>query len=364
MSIWEKLSDPDRLEKLKAFDATKAGVKGIVDAGITKVPPMFERLKKYPSTAGDCKISAGQFSIPVIDLADNGERSAEVTDQVRKAAGSYGLFQVVNHGIPHRVMEEMIEGTLGFHELPGETKAEYYGRELARKVKFFSSNSMYELMYGEWRDTLQCTISDGQFDPQEIPLVCRDIVMEYSKHAQKLGVILFELLSEALGLKPDYLKNLGCVGGLAFSNHYYPPCPEPELAIGTIEHSDVDFLTILLQDQIGGLQFLHQNQWIDVPHVPGALVVNIGDLLQLMSNNKFKSVNHRVLAKKIGPRISVACFFRPLLEDPRRLCGPIKELISEENAPVYREISMKDYIMCHYKRWEAYEVSGLESLKL
>lgn len=86
--------------------------------------------------------------------------------------------------------------------------------------------------------------------------------------------------------------------------------------------------------------------------------------MQLMSNNKFKSVNHRVLAKKIGPRISVACFFRPLLEDPRRLYGPIKELISEENAPVYREISMKDYIMCHYKRWEAYEVSGLESLKL
>ena len=104
--------------------------------------------------------------------------------------------------------------------------------------------------------------------------------MEYSKHAQKLGIILFELLSEALGLKPDYLKNLGCVGGLVFSNHYYPPCPEPELAIGTIEHSDVDFLTILLQDQIGGLQFLYQNQWIDVPHVPGALVVNIGDLLQ------------------------------------------------------------------------------------
>lgn len=104
--------------------------------------------------------------------------------------------------------------------------------------------------------------------------------MEYSENVHKMGVTLFELLSEALGLKPDHLIGLDCAKGHLVLSHYYPPCPEPELTMGTSKHSDPDFLTILLQDQIGGLQVLYENQWIDVPPVPGALVVNIGDLLQ------------------------------------------------------------------------------------
>jgi len=63
--------------------------------------------------------------------------------------------------------------------------------------------------------------------------------------------------------------------------HYYPPCPEPEVAIGTTQHSDTGFLTVLLQDDIGGLQVLHDDQWIDVPPTPGAFIVNIGDLMQV-----------------------------------------------------------------------------------
>lgn len=62
--------------------------------------------------------------------------------------------------------------------------------------------------------------------------------------------------------------------------HYYPRCPQPELTFGTTPHADNDFFTVLLQDHVGGLQVLHRDQWIDVPPTPGALVVNIGDLLQ------------------------------------------------------------------------------------
>lgn len=116
----------------------------------------------------------------------------------------------------------------------------------------------------------------------------RDIIIEYSKQVMNLGRSIFELLSEALGLSSNYLNDMGCSEGLAVLCHCYPACPEPEVTLGASKHADYDFLTILLQDQIGGLQVLYdQNHWVDVPPVPGALVVNIGDLTQvsILSNN-------------------------------------------------------------------------------
>lgn len=107
-------------------------------------------------------------------------------------------------------------------------------------------------------------------------------MVEYSKHVQNLGILLLELLSEALGLKPDHLKDMDCGRRLTMLCHYYPACPQPELALGTSKHADNDFFTVLLPDHIGGLQVLYEDKWIDVPSTPGALVINIGNLLQVI----------------------------------------------------------------------------------
>ncbi|KAG6732622.1 hypothetical protein I3842_01G186700 [Carya illinoinensis] len=272
----------DRQRELKAFDESKSGVKGLVDAGVAKIPRIFirppEELARENQNSGD--LTNTQFVVPVIDLGDIIVRSADKVAGVRRAAEEVGFFQVVNHGIPKELLEQVLKAVRGFHELPREVKADYYTRELMRKVKFGSNFDLYESSFANWRDTLFCVMAPEPLDPQELPPVCRDITIEYSKQARQLGIILLELLSEALGLNPNHLIDLDCAKGTLILGHYYPACPEPELTMGTSKHSDPDFLTILLQDHIGGLQILHQDRWIDVPSVPGALVVNIGDLLQ------------------------------------------------------------------------------------
>ena len=113
--------------------------------------------------------------------------------------------------------------------------------------------------------------------------------MEYSRQVMKLGQVLFELLSEALGLQTRYLNEVGCSEGLSVFERYSPSCPLVELTLGLSKHTNNEFLTVLLHDKIGGLLVLHQNQWIDVPPIPGALIVNGGDLLQVSDLGKLAS---------------------------------------------------------------------------
>ncbi|XP_074345852.1 1-aminocyclopropane-1-carboxylate oxidase homolog 1-like isoform X2 [Apium graveolens] len=274
----------DRLRELEAFDNTKAGVKGLVDAGVIKIPKIFVRPLDELSQKNPNSCLRRNVQVPVIDLGGIGscvKKRKEVVDEIKLASMTWGFFQVVNHGIPVQLMDQMIDGVRKFHEQDLELKKEYYSHDHMKTVRYDSSIDLYRSRFAKWRDTLNISLLvPGKFHPDHLPPICRDITMNYMNEATKLGDSLFDLLSEALGLQIDQLRSMECASGRKFVGHYYPACPEPELTLGANKHTDPSFLTILLQDSIGGLQFLHDNQWTDIPPLAGSLVVNIGDLLQ------------------------------------------------------------------------------------
>ncbi|XP_026382697.1 1-aminocyclopropane-1-carboxylate oxidase homolog 2-like [Papaver somniferum] len=348
----------DRMKELKSFDETKIGVRGLVDSGIKKIPKIFI----FPPT-DDADInknldsyseSSKEFSIPIIDLGDikkgDDRKRKMIIDQVISSCEKYGFFQIVNHGVPKNLMDEMLEKARMVHEQPAEARASLYTRNRDKKSSYVSNFDLFQAPATTWRDTYYCRMAPVPPKPEEIPVFIRETITEYSVQMEKLCLELLELISEGLGLKQNYLKDMEFAKGWDFLCHYYPECPQPELTFGIQKHTDADFLTILLPDNhISGLQVLHKNQWVDIPPVHGALIVNIGDLFQLITNDRLKSVEHRVICNLEKPRMSVACFFNGThLEPSTRKYGPIKELLTETDRPKYRETTICEYLTAHY----------------
>ncbi|KAK7393422.1 hypothetical protein VNO78_21978 [Psophocarpus tetragonolobus] len=333
----------DMANEVKEFDESKGGVKGLLDSGIVKLPRFMIHPPETRPSATPSNITSS-LQIPIIDFTgyDESFGRSKIVREIREASETWGFFQIINHSVPVSVMDGMLRAIREFHDQPTEVKKPWYSRDSNAKIKYFSNSDLFVAKAANWRDTIAFDMLDGRpINPEAYPPVCRDGVMEYQEHMLKMKDIMSELLSEALGLEKEYLRKIECMEAEIMVGNYYPVCPEPELTYGATRHSDPSCLTIVLQDTLGGLQVFHENQLVDIKPLPGALVVNIGDFLQIISNDRFKSVLHQVLAARDGNRVSVACFMYP---HPDRKYGPIKEFLTKDNPPKYRDTNTREYL--------------------
>ncbi|RCV21122.1 hypothetical protein SETIT_4G112300v2 [Setaria italica] len=272
----------DRAALLKAFDEACTGVRGLVESGVSSVPALFV----HPDPYASAPLAPPGVSIPVVDLSLPAPAAAAAAAE---AARSWGFFHLINHyqalGVPEDYPARALAAVRAFNELPAAERSAHYGRSMVGGVSYFSNVDLFRTSAASWRDTVQIAFGPQRADPARIPAVCREELLEWDAHATAVGRALLGLLSEGLGLGSTRLEEASCLEGRVMVCHYYPVCPEPERTMGIVPHTDPGGLTVLAQDCVGGLQVKQTDDdgasyWVDVKPVPGALVINVGDLLQ------------------------------------------------------------------------------------
>lgn len=147
----------------------------------------------------------------------------------------------------------------------------------------------------------------------------------------------------------DKAKEYTMMGSPIVNLNYYPRCPNPDLTAGVRPHSDISTITVLLQDDNGGLyvRATNDDNWIHVPPIDGALVINIGDILQIMSNDRYKSIEHRVVPNGSKNRISVPIFVNPGAD---AVFGPLPEVLEKGEQPLYKQVMFSDYFKYFFSK--------------
>ncbi|XP_027930679.1 feruloyl CoA ortho-hydroxylase 2-like [Vigna unguiculata] len=328
------------LSNLTYFLVNQAnGVKGLADLNLPTVPPQY--IQPLQARLDHSKIIPRK-SIPIVDFTN--WEDPDVQNSIFDAATDWGFFQIVNHGIPFKVIDDLKATVHRFFELPAEEKKSLKENSPPEVVRLGTSFSPHAEMVLEWKDYLQLVYASEEKIHAHWPVICKDEAVEYMKHCEVLIRKLLKVLLKKLNVEElDEAREDTLMGSMILGFNYYPACPEPEIVSGVSPHSDISSITVLLQDDIGGLYVRDSDDgesWIYVPPVEGALVINIGDVLQIMSNDRYKSIEHRVIANKRKTRISIPIFVNP---KPDAVIGPLSEVLEIGDKPKYKQLLFSDY---------------------
>ncbi|KAH8810821.1 hypothetical protein F5884DRAFT_260881 [Xylogone sp. PMI_703] len=307
-------------------------------------------------------------SIPIVDIAgsysDDLETRLKVANNIRDACQQVGFFYIKNHGIPQELMDETMDAARRHFEKPLEEKM----REHIFKSKDLRG---YEPVHGANVDPN--TRGDRKesflhnFEPENDPVPhilteaqrsllhqnlwpaddaeFKQACFKYDRQMIVLMRKMMQMFALGLGLDEHFFDNK-VTHPLASCKmiHYPPQDPDVNDETGIGAHTDFVCFTMLLQDDVGGLEVLNANaEWIPATPIPGTFVVNIGDFLMRLTNKKFLSTVHRVSNKSGKERYSMPWFCSFNLD---ALVEVLPDFVSEEEAAAYEPITVGEY----YKR--------------
>ncbi|KMZ73300.1 2-oxoglutarate (2OG) and Fe(II)-dependent oxygenase superfamilyprotein [Zostera marina] len=317
-------------------------VQVLAESKISKLP---ERYIQPPSTRPTpSSTSRSPSSIPVVDLCD-----PQSDWQIDQACLQWGAFRIINHGVS---VDDIKNIALGFfRDTPLEVKMRYKCPDVG-----FASEGYGSLMVAnsevvsDWRDyfdhhTLPMSRRKVENWP-EFPSNYRKIMAEYSENMKKLAQRLLSIISKNLGLKSSYIEEvIGDVHQNIVFN-YYPPCPQPDLVLGLQAHSDMGAVSLLVENDVCGLEFLKDGEWVLAHPLPDAITVILADQTEILSNGRYKSAIHRALVNAKLSRLSIATFYDP---PKSTTIAPAFELINSPNShPQYRGVTYGDFVSNWY----------------
>ncbi|CAJ1968818.1 unnamed protein product, partial [Sphenostylis stenocarpa] len=352
------------------------GVKQLVDNGLHTIPKRYilPPSDRPATNSEDSNVVKQNLELPIIDFSELlGPKRQQVLQSLANACEEYGFFQLVNHGISDDVISSMRDVSGRFFDLPFEERAKYMTTDMRAPVRCGTSFSQTKDTVLCWRDFLKLLCHPlPDFLPHwpASPLDFRKVVATYAEETRDLFLMLMEAIQESLGIiegneeeeteeKDNILKDLEDGSQMMVFN-LYPPCPEPDLTLGMPPHSDYGFLTLLLQDQVQGLQVHFQGQWFTVQPINNAFVVNVGDHLEIYSNGKYKSVLHRVMVNAEKKRTSVASLHSLPFNCTVR---PSPKLIDQANPKRYADTNFHTFL-AYVSTRESKRKDFLDSRKL
>ncbi|MFQ6650646.1 hypothetical protein Gotur_022052 [Gossypium turneri] len=325
------------------------GVKGLVDSGLSTVPEAYVQ----PPEERIDKENAIKYDLPPIDLSKldgHGPDHDEVANQIVRAAETLGFFQVVNHGVPLHLLESLKVSAHEFFSLPPQRKAVYLADvSPSPLVKYGTSFIPEKEKALGWKDYILMQYTNDDEALQHWPQEIKEMLLEYLRSSICMVKKLLQVSLGNLGVKPDDSMIDVLIGKKMLSMIFYPICPNPDLTLGVGRHSDIGTFTVLLQDEVGGFYvkmeqdtgYGKKGDWIHIPPTPNALVINVGDMLQILSNGKYKSAEHIVCTSSTNSRVSIPIFIMP--RETTKI-APLPQVVEKDGIAVYREFVYVDYI--------------------
>lgn len=302
-------------------------------------------------------------ALPVVDLnqfvnGDASERAAFV-DALGKAYEEIGFVAVENHGIPDELVGRFYSNVERFFGMDNDSKRNYeivelagqrgytsFGREKAKQSEVPDLKEFWQIgQYVEGDDPIASQYPDN-IEVKEVPEF-NSVGKELYKSFEKSGRQLLRAIAIYLDLEEDYFEDKVYNGNSILRAIHYPPITsEPDSAIRAEEHEDINLITLLVGASADGLQVMNkQGEWIDAKAGEGQIVVNVGDMLQRLTNNKLRSTTHRVVnpprEKWHTHRYSIPFFLHPRSE-MRLDCLP--NCVDDENPLAYEPITGGEYL--------------------